>query len=254
MARLFACVVLLVSAAVLVPALGQEKKDDKKDPAKAVKEMDKKGKDATKGDDDEPKKDAKGKKTEKAKEPEEKIVYGQVLKGKLKSMDANSAREFTVEIPVLDQKKVVALEIWKVQQAADIAQQAPQNRPGRLAQYQRDLIQKQFDLYSPHPQDVRAADNMKVRSHYPPIVYDDKGFIKRWTQKELAALRGGSKLPGYPAEFEALKPGQFVEIYMAKTKAPIRTKGKGIKLDDDDDLRGRPEVVMIVILQEAPKQ
>ena len=53
---------------------------------------------------------------------------------------------------------------------------------------------------------------------------------------------------------EKAKPGQFVEIYMAKTKTPIRTKGKGIKLDDDDDLRGRPEVVMIVILQEAPKQ
>ena len=65
---------------------------------------------------------------------------------------------------------------------------------------------------------------------------------------------GGSKLPGYPAEFESLKPGQFVEIYMAKTKTPIRTKGKGIKLDDDDDPRMRPEVVMIVILQEAPKQ
>src|SRR4030081_1497712 len=107
MARLFACVALLLSAAILVPASGQEKKDDKKDPAKAVKDKDKKAKEPTKGDDDEPKKDAKGKKTEKAKEPEEKIVYGQVFKGKLKSMDANSAREFTVEISMLDQKKVL---------------------------------------------------------------------------------------------------------------------------------------------------
>src|SRR5437867_3820138 len=101
MARLFACLVLLLSAAILVPVSGQEKKDDKKDPTKTAKDKKKDVK-----DDDELKKDAKDKKSDKAKEPEEKIVYGQVVKAKLKRMDGNSAREFTIEVPMLDKKKV----------------------------------------------------------------------------------------------------------------------------------------------------
>jgi hypothetical protein len=251
MARLFGCFALLISAAVLAPTWAQEKKDDKKDPAKAAKDAQKdKAKEPAKGDDD-PKKTDKDKKTEKPKEaPEEKVVYGQVLKAKLKRMDANSAREFTIEIPTIDKKKVLELEIWKQQQLADIARQAPQNQRNRIAQYNNELAQK--SIYSLFDKDVRAADNMKVRSSFPPVVYDDRGNLKQWKAKELAALRGKSKLPGYPADFDALRPGQFVEVYMAKTKAPATTKGKGIKLDDED-LRDRPEVVMILILQEAPK-
>src|SRR5215471_10842000 len=143
MGRLFGRFALLLSAAILVPAWAQEKKDDKKDPAKAAKDAEKgKAKEPAKGDDD-PKKTDKDKKTEKAKEPpEEKVVYGQVLKAKIKRMDANSAREFTIEMPVIDKKKVVELEIWKQQQLADVARQAPQNRAGRFAQYQNELAQK----------------------------------------------------------------------------------------------------------------
>jgi hypothetical protein len=251
MARLFGCFALLICAAILAPTWAQEKKDDKKDPAKAAKDKEKdKAKEPAKGEDD-PKKADKDKKTDKAKEPpEEKLVYGQVLKAKLKRMDANSAREFTIEVPTLDKKKVIELEIWKQQQLADIARQAPQNVAGRVAQYKNELAQK--SIYSMVDQDVRAADNMKVRSNFPPVVYDDRGNLKQWKQKELAALRGKTKLPGYPAEFDALRPGQFVEVYMAKTKTPT-AKGKGIKLDDED-LRDRPEVVMVLILQEAPKR
>jgi len=42
------------------------------------------------------------------------------------------------------------------------------------------------------------------------------GQRKKRTQKELAALKANSKLPGYPADFDLLKTGQWVELYMAK--------------------------------------
>lgn len=259
MARLLGCLVLLVSAAMLLPASAQDKKDaakDKKPAAKAdnAEKADKDKKPPAKDDDDDPKK---GKKSEaKAKEPEEKLEYGQKISGRVKRIDANSQRDFTIEIPVLDKMKIVEMEVWKQQQLLSISQAAPQDRPQRVAQFQRELLQKQLNLYSPQDLDLRGADNIKVRSVYPPIVYDERGFLKKWTAKELAALKGNSKLPGYPADAEALKAGQVVQVYLAKTKTPP-PKGKakgGLKIEDDEEPRTRPEVVMIVITAEAPRQ
>ena len=82
-----------------VLSLAQEKKGDKaakKDEAKKDDKKDLK--------DDDPKR-----KDPKKAEPEEKLVYGQVFSAKIKRMDANSNRDFTVELPMVDPQKVYNL-------------------------------------------------------------------------------------------------------------------------------------------------
>jgi hypothetical protein len=229
---------------VLLPDLGAQ--DQKAPPvadAKAADKIDPEKKDADKAD---------AKKKETKKEPDEKVVYGQTYTGRLKRMDPKSARDFTIEVSQLDQVKVNALNIWQTNEMNRIATRvAPQQRPQQMAQHQRDLARKNTEVYSPKDIDLRAADNCKFRSMFPPTEFDDKGRPKVWKQKELNALKGNSKLRGYPADFDRLNVGQTVTAYLAKTKG--LTKGEAAKKkNSDDDDQVKPEVVMIVVEKEAP--
>src|SRR5581483_5843603 len=103
-------------------------------------------------------------------------------------------------------------------------------------------------IYSFQDLEVRAADNIKVRSLAPPVEYDDRGNLKKYTQKDLIALKGNSKLPGYHAEFEILRPGQVVDIYLARPQPA--TKKKKLVDDEDPNMLQRPEVVLIVVVAE----
>jgi len=229
-----------------------DKKDaDKKDPDK--KDADKK--DPDKKDPD--KKDTPKEKKEKEKKPiEEKPEHGAVLKTKIISMKQDSARDFTVEVPMPDQQKIFDLKVWTAQQMQSIAQSPnPQTYAQRMATFQQQMAQK--NTYSMKPVEVRAAEKCKVRMMYPPVVYDDAGNLKKWTTKDLAPLKANSKLPGFPADFDLLKTGQWVELYMAKPAAAPKgsatpaPKEKKKKMEDDPDVpMAVPEVVMIVIWAE----
>lgn len=73
--------------------------------------------------------------------------------------------------------------------------------------------------------DVVASDNVKVQNVEPPPGFDEKGNFKKYTTKELAELKGAG--PWYPAEFESLKPGQIVQLNLAKKATPAaKSKGK----------------------------
>jgi hypothetical protein len=219
-------------------------------------------------DDDEPKKDpkpAKDKKEEKHKGPE--LVYGKTLTCKVKKVEANSNRDFTVEYPVVDQKKVYDLQVWQAQQQNSLAQQykgvlqakgvqayqqALLNYNRSLANFQMEAAKRKDNIYTNQDLDVRLAEAGKVRSTNPPVKYDDRGFPIQYNKKDLEKLKGNSKLPGYPVEgegLEDLKQGLSVQLYLAKGKAgnvPDK-KAKKIKLDDDDMATTRPEVVLILI-------
>jgi hypothetical protein len=87
----------------------------------------------------------------------------------------------------------------------------------------------------------------------PPVEFDEKGRQKVYTNKELNALKDGSKLPGYPGDFDRLSAGQTVTVYLAKTKdQPKRDASAGKKKNADDDEAAKPEAVMIVVVKEAP--
>src|SRR5262245_11725294 len=96
MARCLGFLAVALSAALLVPAAAQDKKDgDKKEPAKTDKD----------------KSDKEKKKDEPKPKPEPKLEVGQILSGKLRAV-----RERALEIAEVDKKKALELENWKRQQ------------------------------------------------------------------------------------------------------------------------------------------
>jgi hypothetical protein len=192
---------------------------------------------------------------EKEKKPaEEKLEHGPVIPTRILSMKPDSAHDFTVEIPQPDPQQMFQLQQWQAQQMMYIAQSRnPTEYAQRTAQFQQGMAQRiaQGAGYTKKPVDVRARDDCKVRMMNPPVEYDDAGNLKKWTKKELDKLKDKSKLPGYPANFDMLKTGQFVQIYLAKPPPAPKDKGGTKKKKDEDPPEPmgdmRPEVVMIVI-------
>jgi len=263
----------LTVLAFLVPAMIAQ--DAKKDADKTDKKDEKKDPD---------KKDEK--KEPEKKEPEkkkEKFVYGQKFVTKIVSIKPDSNREFTIELQEIDQKKVAAIDQWAFQRQQQLTQRQQQlaqqllqanaqkdvnARAQALFNYNRDLANYKLDVskfqvelskkratevFTPKNLEVRGGENAKVRSMLPPVEFDDAGNLKKFTKKELEERKDKSGLPGlYPGDFDLLKSGQYVEIYLVKqaaAKKDVPAKKKG---PDDVDpptttMQGQ-EYVLVVIL------
>lgn len=257
---------------VLAPAPAQDKKDpdktEKKD-EKTDKKDDGKKDDAKK---DEPEK--KGPEKKKEKKPIEKMpAHGQVIRTKIISANGQSNREFTIELQEVDPKKVFDLNVWQTQQTNSLAQQqiniakiSPKDFQGRvnalnnynraMANYQIDLAKRSTQIYTAKPVEVRAHEDAKVRTLFLPVQFDDQGFPKKWTEKEKKEFRGDTQIPGYPSDFDAIKSGQIIDLYMVK-KAPApkeKDAPKKKKASDDDPppmVMATPEFIVIVIIAEG---
>lgn len=124
--------------------------------------------------------------------------------------------------------------------------------PQALIQAQQSLAQAQAGLYTmtnvQKDYELQALDTVSVRMRHPPVQFDDKGRIKRYTKKELKELKGDDKGPGFPASFADLKQGQIVQVTLVKKKdaprVPVR-RGK----DADPDLLAeyQPQMSQVVI-------
>jgi hypothetical protein len=268
---------LVLGLALIVPSFAGDEKKVKADGVGKVKNDD---------DPDEPKDEKKTtkkgtKKTTKA--TEKKFTAQPNFMGKLAQMDANSQRDFTVQVTLYEPNPggwnhLANLQQQLARQQFDFAQarniQGKQNAANAMRNTQIEILKAQQPqkLYQPKNVDVklRAVEDIKVRWNYPPPDYDDKGNLKKYTKEELKALKGDEGLPGYKGEYDALRQGQTIAIYLvqkdalkslkganlkgAKGKAPPPPqKGKKITEDDEVDLQDRHEVRMIVIMAE-PKQ
>ena len=215
------------------------------------------------------------KKTDPAKDkkPIEKMpVFGSKIVTKIMSANGASNREFTIEIPEVDPKKVQDLQVWQYQQQQSLSQaqlalsrattpqarqQATQSYQKAMMSYSVEMAKRQNNIYTPKPYEVRATEDAKVRTIFLPVTFDDQGFVKKYTEKEKKELRGDTQIPGYPADFDAIKSGQLVEIYMVKKAPPPKDKDKDApkkKKNADDDpppMMTTPEFVLIVILQDG---
>lgn len=120
-------------------------------------------------------------------------------------------------------------------------------RPGqqvrpRLPQVRVTTTHKDFDLH--------VSDEVKVRFLELPVMYDDKGELKKFTSQELRELKGTgaeARLPGYRATPDDLKAGQVVQIYLHRKKSNDRTDPSDamevttvIIVKDSDGTGGRP--------------
>ena len=251
---------------LLLPRVGA---DEKKDSAKAdVKITDKKDtptKDADKKNAD--KKDAAkdAKKTDAAakKKPAKKeaaVVYGQTVSGELKRYDSGAAHSFVIAVPEKDKKKVNEVYVWQANELARInsspvrSAQDAINRARQMSEFQINLARKYAkDIYTNKDVDYRLANDCKVRRLTLPVEFDLKGQPMKRSAKELRALRGSGRLPGYAATLDQLEAGQQVKIYLAKTKHAKGTS-KSKNRDDDDEPVVKPPVVMVLITKAAPQK
>ncbi|MBM3996723.1 MAG: hypothetical protein FJ303_21595 [Planctomycetes bacterium] len=218
------------------------------------------------------KKDAEKKETDK-KDPEkkeekkkEKLVFGAKFVTKIVNIKGETNREYIVETQEIDPAKVQANQTWAVQRQQQLAQQYAQAlqqkdfkaRAQALANYQRDSQNYQFELakratqiYSTKNAEIRAAENARVRSNILPIEFDDTGNQKKFTAKEIEARKDKIGLPGhFPSEFDAIKPGQFVEVYMTKIAPPAKGKKKD---DDEPGVRDRSREFVLIVILADPK-
>jgi hypothetical protein len=202
-------------------------------------------------------------------DPKEKLVSTGMFTGKMGQVEGTS-KWFTVQvvqrIPVQNAgalQNIINLQAnlasyqaqlpdairnKNVQQIQNL-QAAILSTQAQIAQNKAILItyqQKTYDV------ELQAADEMKVRLLQPPTAFDDNGKPKKYTKKELDELKGpDKKLPGYTAAFESLRPGQVVDVYLAKKK----DTGKPSAKDPDKDTKSdkRLLVTMIVIRGEPAK-
>ncbi len=92
--------------------------------------------------------------------------------------------------------------------------------------------------------DLESTADVAVRYREPPVQYDDKGYLKKYTAAELQQMKGKNPdLPGYQASFSDLAPGQTVRVTLARPRAD---KDKGTADD------AKPRASMIIIVADAP--
>jgi hypothetical protein len=253
---------LFVAAGLLLaPVPAQDKAEDKKDDKAAEKKDDEKKPEAKKDEKPEEKKPEEKKaeakpeekksstakrESKKADPVEEKILRESfVMRARIYQLEAASGAGITVELPYPYPPKLAAAQLWFKQQL-----QLGNRSAEVLTQYKQKLS-------GARQVEVKTAEALKVRTATPPVEYDSKGNLKRWTAKELQALRGASRLPGFPAEFDKVRMGQIVELYVAKAPAtkrsPAAAKAKKQEAEDEDLADyPRPEVLMIVVVMEPP--
>ena len=158
------------------------------------------------------------------------------MAGKLVEVN-ETAKSIKVEVTIQYSKpnfgEIQALRNCKIQLAQAIAtrlgdhvEPAAANDP---AQPHSPPIEKKTQQV-----DVTGTDDVKVRLTDPPPAYDDKGNIKKRTDKELKELKGDPKdpdykLPGYPAQFTDMRQGSYVKVTLVKKKEthPTRPQAQG---------------------------
>ncbi len=83
----------------------------------------------------------------------------------------------------------------------------------------RQDLNRQRDAYKliPNFKDVEfhAAPNLTVRFLLPPVVYNDKGELKKYRLIDLKEMRGvDPNVPGYEAKLSDLQPDQLVQVWL----------------------------------------
>jgi hypothetical protein len=125
------------------------------------------------------------------------------------------------------------------------------------AHYQQLLAQSQIkpsdlkEVIDTKVYEMKLRDNAYIRYLNLPMVFDDDGKVKKYSDAELKDLKGKkTTLPGYEGKLEDLKIGQTVKvslIYVApkpKPKDPPATDKADPKADDakkDDPKKDDPK-------------
>jgi hypothetical protein len=144
-----------------------------------------------------------------------------------------------------------------IQNIANLAQQLASARQRGDA---KGIINAQVELAKAKPYDVattplefEADDVVKIRTLLTPLEYDAKGKPRKLTAEEIKERKGKErKLPGYEADFDSLRPGQYVEINIKKPTSIAKKKSRD-ENDADGAQKQRYKALMVVIVEDAQK-
>jgi hypothetical protein len=93
-------------------------------------------------------------------------------------------------------------------------------RVAELQRIQTDLLAAQAELYTFEDRqldaELKVTDDFQVRTLQPPVAFDEKGNIRRYTPKELHELRGPGNRPGFKGERDDLRPGQILLLTLVR--------------------------------------
>lgn len=131
----------------------------------------------------------------------------------------------------------------------------------RLLQQEIRAIQNMYQVVAVSRDiDFQADAKVKVRLKHLPEQFDERGRVKKYTNAELAALKGKDKdLIGYESSVEGLHPGQIVMTSLLRhTKshsntltAPAAKKKQAADPEEDASIEHKMQVSMIVILKDG---
>jgi hypothetical protein len=104
--------------------------------------------------------------------------------------------------------------------------------------------------------ELAASDDLKVRLPYPPPATDERGNPKKYTAKELKALKGPGNEWGYTADFDGLKPGQTVRFYLKwpKPAAKQPPRKPNAPKETEPAEAAKPVIATIHILAQPAQQ
>ena len=87
--------------------------------------------------------------------------------------------------------------------------------------------------------EIPIKETTKLRTKTPLQVYDDKGYIKKYSPEELKTLKGSNPaLPGYEVKLDELTPGAVVEVTL--------NRSPGKKDDKKDDDKVFATMIMVI--------
>jgi hypothetical protein len=181
----------------------------------------------------------------------EKKLSGTKVTGKLIKLDTNE-RSFTVQLKIAKENQSA------IQNIANLEVQlrnAIRNRDkGGIANAGVELEKNKANLVTyvdGPPVDFFTDDNFKVRTMIAPVEFDEKGKPRKLTEKEKKALKGPDpKAPGFVADFDSLKQGQLVDVYLPKTKRSAEKKKPAKGEDEPANSKERLKALMLVIRAE----
>lgn len=176
--------------------------------------------------------------------PDDKYVSAGTVTGRVLSVGSNNnGLTIEIQVPVPDPNGMA--------QAARLRQQlmfarSPQERFNLMNQ----LARQQTMRMEMRPLELEPGENMVVRAMQPPVAFDEKGDIKKYTAKELKELKGDDpKQPGYASDYDSIKIGQIVQVSLLKKKPEGKPK-VGKKEDMEFLNEERPVVKSIMIVAE----
>jgi hypothetical protein len=186
------------------------------------------------------------KKTDKA---SDKLVNKTDLSGKLVSVEG-PGKGIRIQMMVPDVQMAQNMASWQRELATT-------RNPNRAVELRNAIAQNQGKMYKPGPEvDIEPADDVKVSAKNPPVAFDDKGKVRKYTAKELADLKEDPKSSTsfFKADFDSLKNGQWLTVTVGWKKDAYKAPKPGKEKDPDWLAEHKPIAVRILILSEPPAQ